>query len=96
MLQKAVDEIVYDEEGHVSGVKSGGEVAKVFECVFILLLTCRQTRLVIGDPSYFPDRVKKIGKVIRSICLMDHPIPNTNNSKSCQIIIPGGTTRRNG
>ena len=28
MLQKAVDEIVYDEEGKVSGVKSGGEIAK--------------------------------------------------------------------
>jgi Rab GDP dissociation inhibitor len=33
MLQKGVDEIVYNEEGKVIGVKSGGEVAKVcFVC----------------------------------------------------------------
>jgi len=80
MLQKGVDEIVFDEEGHVSGVKSGGEVAK--------------TRLVIGDPSYFKDRVKKIGQVIRSICFMDHPIPNTKDSTSCQIVIPGQQAKR--
>ena len=29
MLQKPVDEIVLDEAGHVAGVKSDGEVAKV-------------------------------------------------------------------
>ena len=44
---------------------------------------------MIGDPSYFKDRVKKSGQVIRSICLMDHPIPNTKDSTSCQIVIPG-------
>ena len=33
MLQKGVDEIVYDEEGHVAGVKSDGEVAKVRFCL---------------------------------------------------------------
>lgn len=43
---------------------------------------------VIGDPSYFPDRVRPSGRVIRSICLLDHPVPNTNNSEACQIVIP--------
>ena len=49
---------------------------------------------MIGDPSYFKDRVKKSGQVIRSICLMDHPIPNTKDSTSCQIVIPGAQAGR--
>jgi Rab GDP dissociation inhibitor len=32
--------------------------------------------------------VKKVGQVVRAICILSHPIPNTNNSESCQIIIP--------
>jgi len=73
MLHKPVEEIIY-ENGTVVGVKSEGEIAKC--------------KLVIGDPSYFPDKVKKVGQVIRVICLLSHPIPNTNNQDSCQIIIP--------
>lgn len=45
-------------------------------------------QIVIGDPSYFPDKVKKVGRVARIICILGAPIPNTNNSESCQIIIP--------
>ena len=49
MLDKPIDEVVYDENGQVCGVTSQGETAK--------------TKMVIGDPSYFPDKVKKIGQV---------------------------------
>ena len=49
MLAKPIEEIVYDESGHVCGVKSEGEVAK--------------TKMVIGDPTYFKDKVKSAGKV---------------------------------
>ncbi|GAU93206.1 hypothetical protein RvY_05179 [Ramazzottius varieornatus] len=73
MLDKPVEEIVF-ENGKVVGVRSGSEVAR-----------CKQ---VYCDPSYAPDRVRKIGQVIRCICLIDHPIPNTNNALSTQIIIP--------
>jgi Rab GDP dissociation inhibitor len=73
MLDKSVDEIVY-ENGKVVGVRSGDEVAK-----------CKQ---VFCDPSYASDKVKKIGQVIRAICILDHTIPNTNDAQSCQIIIP--------
>lgn len=58
----------------VVGVRSGDEVAQ-----------CKQ---VFCDPTYVPDRVKKVGQVIRCICLMDHPIPNTADALSTQIIIP--------
>ncbi|KAJ6223316.1 hypothetical protein RDWZM_001861 [Blomia tropicalis] len=73
MLDKTVDEIVY-EDGHVVGVRSGNEVAR-----------CKQ---LYCDPSYVLDRVVKVGQVIRCICLLNHPIPNTNNALSCQVIIP--------
>jgi len=74
MLNKPVEEIVYDADGVVVGVKSEGEVAKC--------------KYVVADPSYFPDKVRKTGSVIRAISILDHPIPNTNNNESCQIIIP--------
>ncbi len=48
MLDKPVAEIVY-EDGRVVGVKSQGETAKC-DCV-------------VGDPSYFTDKVKKMGQV---------------------------------
>jgi len=73
MLNKKIDEIVY-EDGKVVGVKSEGEVAR--------------GPAVIGDPSYFTDKVKLVGKVIRMICLLNHPIPNTGDSDSVQIVIP--------
>lgn len=62
------------ENGKVVGVKSEGETAK-----------CKQ---VICDPSYAPDMIKLVGKVVRAICILDHPIDGTNDSTSCQIIIP--------
>jgi len=74
MLDKQVDEILFDESGKVSGVRSGEEIAK-----------CNQ---VYCDPSYVPDRVKKVGQVVRCICLLNHPVPNTKDALSCQIIIP--------
>jgi len=80
MLNKPVEEIQYDSNGVVTGVKSEGEVAK---CKF-----------VVGDPSYFPDKVKKVGQVASLICVMSNPIPNTNNAESCQIIIPQKEAKR--
>jgi Rab GDP dissociation inhibitor len=79
MLNKPVDEVIF-ENGQAVGVKSEGEVAK---CKF-----------VVADPSYFPDKVKKTGKVIRAICILNHPIPDTNNVDSCQIIIPQKQVKR--
>ncbi|KAA8913812.1 hypothetical protein TRICI_003120 [Trichomonascus ciferrii] len=81
MLDKPVDEIVYDDEGKVTGVKSGEETAK--------------TKFVIGDPTYFPDKVQKTGdKVIRAMCILNHPIPGTDDMDSLQIIIPQNQVKR--
>ena len=39
--------------------------------------------------------MKKVGQVIRAICILNHPIPNTKDSLSCQIIIPQNQVNRN-
>ncbi|KAJ8404063.1 hypothetical protein AAFF_G00344130 [Aldrovandia affinis] len=73
MLNRDVQEIVMEND-KVAGVKSEGQVFR-----------CKQ---LICDPSYVPNRVKKMGRVIRVICILDHPIRNTHDANSCQIIIP--------
>ena len=74
MLNTPVDEITFGEDGKVTGIKSGENTATA--------------PLVICDPSYAAaDRKKVTGKVIRAICLMDHPIPNTKDAQSIQIIL---------
>lgn len=76
MLNTKVDEILFNAEGKVSGIKSGAEEAKA--------------PMIICDPSYVRDlkKVKETAKVIRAICILDHPLPSTNDSSSCQIILP--------
>ena len=69
MLDKQVDEVVL-EDGKVVGVRSGAEMAR-----------CKQ---VFCDPSYVPGKVKKVGQVVRCICLLDHPLPNTKEALSTQ------------
>jgi len=80
MLNKPVEQIVYGGDGKVVGVKSEGEIAKC--------------KLVIGDPSYFPDKVKKVGQVASCICILSQPVPGTNNAESAQIIIPQKEAKR--
>jgi len=75
MLNKPIEEILYDAEGKVRGVKSEGQDAY-----------CKQ---LIADPSYFygTDKIKKTGQIARCIAILNQPIPNTN-SDSAQIIVP--------
>jgi len=74
ITNKPVQGLTFDESGRVSGVKIDIGLAK--------------TKTVIGDPSYFTDRIKKVGSAGRCIAIMDHPIAGTSNSESCQIILP--------
>jgi len=92
MLARPIDSCVYGDDGRVVAVKASdpdhpeGAIADV------------KCKMVIADPSYFPDKCKTIGRVIRSICILDHPLPKTKGSKSpdnpdggalsAQIIIP--------
>ncbi|KAJ8771199.1 hypothetical protein K2173_025935 [Erythroxylum novogranatense] len=74
MLSKPECKVEFDADGKAFGVTSEGETAR--------------GKKVVCDPSYLPDKVKKIGKVTRAICIMSHPIPNTNDSHSVQVILP--------
>ena len=76
MLNRDIEEILYDENGNFKGIKSQGEEA--------------YGKILITEPSYVQkfDKVKSVGKVIRRICILDHPIPKTNDVASCQIILP--------
>jgi Rab GDP dissociation inhibitor len=68
MLNTNVDEILF-ENGKVTGIRSGEGIATA--------------PLVICDPSYVKDdKIKSVGKVIRAICLLNHPIPDTKDAQS--------------
>ncbi|XP_047312017.1 guanosine nucleotide diphosphate dissociation inhibitor At5g09550 [Impatiens glandulifera] len=74
MLNKPECKVEFDGDGNVTGVTSEGETAK-----------CKK---VVCDPSYLPDKVTKVGRVARAICIMSHPIPNTDDAHSVQVILP--------
>ena len=78
MLNKPIEEVI--QNGKVIGVKSEGEIAR-----------CKQ---LICDPSYVKNQVEKVGQVIRVICILSHPIKNTDAANSCQIIIAQNQVNR--
>lgn len=75
MLNQDAEEITYDADGKVTGIKCGDQTASA--------------PLIICDPSYAGDKnLKPTNQIIRAICIMNHPIPDTNNASSVQVIIP--------
>lgn len=81
MLDTPIDEVLYDDDKKFAGVKTKEGTAKA--------------PIVIADPTYFPDKVKKTGqKVIRAMCILDHPVPSTHDLDSVQIIIPQNQVNR--
>ena len=85
MLNTPVDKILVDDAGHATGIESNGQQA--------------HAPIIIGDPSYFkdiPGKTKVVGKVVRAICLLDHPIVCLKNKvDSGNIIIPQHEVNRN-
>jgi len=53
-----------------------------------------KANILVGDPSYFPDKIKKVGQVARCIVILHHPIPNTADADSCQIIVSQKEAKR--
>jgi Rab GDP dissociation inhibitor len=82
MLNKSIDELLFDEDGKVIGVRSGEEVAR--------------SPIILCDPSYAVSlgKVRSAGRVIRAICIINHDIPDTDHMPSGQIIIPQRQTGR--
>jgi len=79
MLRAPLKEIIYDSNGAAQGIKLKISDTEDYEV---------KCKYILGEPSYFPEKVKEIGQVMRMVCVLNAPIPNTNNSHSAQIIIP--------
>jgi Rab GDP dissociation inhibitor len=82
MLSKSIDEILFNDEGKVLGVRSGEEVARA--------------PIILCDPSYAINigKVRSTGRVIRAICILNHLLADADNMPSGQIIIPQKQTGR--
>lgn len=84
MLNTNIDEIIYEGSkaaGIKATMKERGDEGEGMK------FTTRAKKIV-GDPSYFPGKVQIVGHVVRAICILTHPVANTDNSDSAQIIIP--------
>jgi Rab GDP dissociation inhibitor len=90
MLNTNIDEVLY-EGGKAVGIKAtmrGVDPEIKFET---------KAKMILGDPSYFPGKVKVTGHVLRAICILKHPLAGTNDNDSCQLIIPQSQVgRKNG
>ena len=84
MLNTSVDEVKY-EGGKVSGIratmKERGEEGEGMK----FETKCKK---ILADPSYFPDKVRPTGHLLKAICILNHPIDKTDNADSVQLIIP--------
>ena len=78
MLRAPLEDILF-EDGVATGIKLRVNENEVIDV---------KTKFLIGDPTYFPDKVRVVSKVLRMICILNHPIPNTGNAHSAQIIVP--------
>jgi Rab GDP dissociation inhibitor len=93
MLNTTIDKINY-EGSKVSGIeatmKDRGEDSEKMKF-------STKTKMILGDPSYFPGKCQIVGHVLKAICILNHPVPNTDNSDSAQLIIPQSQVgRKNG
>ncbi|KAI1816904.1 rab GDP-dissociation inhibitor [Poronia punctata] len=83
MLNTAVNEIVYEGSKAVGIKATMGNPESPEHIAF-------ETKgdMILGDPSYFPDKVKVVGHVLKAICVLKHPLAGTNDADSSQLIIP--------
>jgi Rab GDP dissociation inhibitor len=88
-LNTPLQEILYDADGKVSGVRFPHPLTKNETVV--------KTKKVIADPTYFigdDKRIRKVGQLVRAICVLQHPVEGTDNAQSAQIIIPASQMGR--
>lgn len=84
MLNTTIDDIE-TEGGKVSGIKA---TMKESSDDSDGMKFSTKTKKIIGDPSYFPGKVQIVGHLLKAICILTHPVANTDNSDSAQLIIP--------
>ena len=84
MLNTSIDEVTYDGSrvsGIIATMKERGEEGDGMKF-------STKTKMILGDPSYFPGKVQVVGHLLKCICILKHPIERTNDSDSVQLIIP--------
>ncbi|QIX00903.1 hypothetical protein AMS68_006420 [Peltaster fructicola] len=84
MLNTNVDEFLY-ENGKVSGIKATMKEKGEPGDGMRFTTKCKK---ILADPSYFPNKVRVVGHLLKAICILNHPIDKTNNADSLQLIIP--------
>jgi len=84
MLHKPINRIVYNSAGEAAGIVSVNEEGKE------AFASCK---MIIGDPSYFPEKCVVTEKVVRLIAILSHPI-SPGGEASCQIILPQAQIQR--
>ena len=84
MLNTSLDEVV-TEGGKVAGIKATMK-ERGDEGEGMTFQT--KTKMILGDPSYFPGKVQIVGHLLKAICILTHPIDKTDNVDSLQLIIP--------
>lgn len=84
MLNTHIDEVLY-EGGKAAGIKATmkerGEEGEGMKF-------STKTKKIIADPSYFPSKVQQTSRLLKAICILNHPVASTDNSDSFQLIIP--------
>ncbi|KAG9784779.1 putative nuclear condensin complex subunit Smc2, partial [Aureobasidium melanogenum] len=84
MLNTDVDEVLY-ENGKAVGIKATMKERDAEGEGMTFTTKCSK---ILADPSYFPNKVKPVGHLLKAICILNHPIDKTDNSDSVQLIIP--------
>jgi Rab GDP dissociation inhibitor len=84
MLNTDVDEFLYDGD-KVVGIKA---TMKEKEDTGPGMKFETKAKKILADPSYFPGKARVTGHLLKAICILNHPVPNTDNSDSAQLIIP--------
>lgn len=84
MLNTDVDEFLYDGN-KVVGIKA---TMKEKDDTGPGMKFETKAGKILADPSYFPGKARVTGHLLKAICILNHPIPNTDNADSLQLIIP--------
>jgi|SRR5690242_8660102 len=93
MLNTDVDEFLYDGS-KVVGIKA---TMKEKDDAGPGMKFETKAKKILADPTYFPGKARVTGHLLKAICILNHPIPNTDNADSLQLIIPQSQVgRKNG
>ncbi|KAH7382470.1 GDP dissociation inhibitor [Phaeosphaeria sp. MPI-PUGE-AT-0046c] len=84
MLNTDVDEFLYDGS-KVVGIKA---TMKERDDTGPGMKFETKAKKILADPSYFPGKARVTGHLLKAICILNHPIPNTSDADSLQLILP--------